>query len=70
MGSYAASLRTYWSCWLGENFRHTDERLVEVLDGLGGIFWRPVPYVADAASREVLDVCDRELGEVFAHILL
>jgi hypothetical protein len=61
---------TYSSCGLSEYLRHANERFVEVLDCLGSILWGLVADIANAASGEVLDIRDGELGEVLAHVIL
>lgn len=69
---YFAKCRHEWSYRsrnLGVDAGEVDEGLVEVLDGLCGVFRRLVADIANAAVREDLDVGDRKLCKVRAHFL-
>ena len=50
--------RTHGFRWLNRDLRHADVRLVEVLDGPGGILGRLVANIANAALGDDLDVGD------------
>jgi hypothetical protein len=60
----------YWSRNLGVDLGEVDEGLVEVLDGLGGVFGRLVSDIAYAPMGEEFDVGYGILGKVLAHIVL
>ena len=52
---------------LGIDLAEFDERLVEVLDRLRGVFVCLVADIADAALGKEFDVSDGEFGKVLAH---